>query len=78
MCVMKLKSITFRCSSAQFNRLETVMRHSAIDTRTMALSCALEEFLAYAERSDTRELDLFALVEHVDRTSTGPRFSEQA
>ena len=75
---MKLKSITFRCSSAQFARLEDAIRASSTDTRTMALSDALEEFLDFAERSETRELDLFALVDHVDRTGAGPSFAEQA
>lgn len=75
---MKLKSITFRCSPAQFARLEDAVRTSAIDTRTMALSLALEEFLDYAERQETRSLDLFALVESIDRESEGPSFAEQA
>lgn len=75
---MKLKSITFRCSSAQFDRLEEAMRATAADTRTMALSCALEEFLAFAEHQDTRALDLFSLVELIDTQGNGPRFADQA
>lgn len=75
---MKLKSITFRCSPAQFERLENAIRHSALDTRTMALSCALEEFLDFAEQQDTRSLDLFDLVERVDREGEGPAFADQA
>ena len=75
---MKLKSITFRCSPAQFSRLEDAMRAHAVDTRTMALSCALEEFLEFAEQRETRALDLFALVDRVDNEGSGPRFAEQA
>lgn len=75
---MKLKSITFRCSEAQFSRLEDAIRISSTDTRTTALSEALEEFLDFAECQETRQLDLFALVDHVDRAGDGPTFAEQA
>ena len=75
---MKLKSITFRCSSAQFARLENIVKNSLTDTRTMALSCALEEFLNFAEQQDARNLDLFALVDRVDSEYEGPTFAEQA
>lgn len=75
---MKLKSITFRCSSAQYARLEELIDRSMTDTRTMALSLALEEFLNFAEQQDTRQLDLFALVDRVDHLGHGPAFSEQA
>lgn len=75
---MKLKSITFRCSSAQFSRLEEAIQSTTVDTRTMALSDALEEFLSFAEQQDTRSLDLFALVDRVDSEGSGPRFAEQA
>lgn len=75
---MKLKSITFRCSSAQYERLTLAIDSTIADTRTMALSLALEEFLNFAEKEETRALNLFALVAHVDRMSDGPCFSEQA
>lgn len=75
---MKLKSITFRCSPAQFARLEAAMQSTKTDTRTQALSCALEEFLDFAELDDTRSMDLFALVDHVDHKGNGPTFAEQA
>lgn len=75
---MKLKSITFRCSHAQFTRLEDTMRDTLTDTRTTALSCALEEFLDFVEQDDTRALDLFALVDLIDRDNAGPTFAEQA
>lgn len=78
MPAMKLKSITFRCSPAQFERLENTMKEANIDTRTEALSAALEEFLDFAERTETRAMDLFSLVDHVDEHSRGPRFAEQA
>ena len=54
------------------------MRHASIDTRTQALSTALEEFLEFAERADTRAMDLFALVDLVDGAGEGPSFAEQA
>lgn len=76
---MKLKSITFRCSAAQFARLENAMEHSTVDTRTTALSLALEEFLDFAEQQDTRNLDLFALVDRVDHLADEcPAFADQA
>ncbi|MCH5284412.1 MAG: hypothetical protein J1E42_02330 [Akkermansiaceae bacterium] len=75
---MKLKSITFRCSTAQFERLESTLRATSADTRTAALSSALEEFLDFAEQQDSRALDLFALVDRVDHTGSGPTFAEQA
>lgn len=75
---MKLKSITFRCSPAQFERLENAMRYTKIDTRTQALSSAIEEFLNFAEQSEARAMDLFALVAHVDQGNAGPSFAEQA
>lgn len=76
---MKLKSITFRCSPAQLARLEDSMRFTHTDTRTEALSSALEEFLDFVEQREAREMDLFALVEHVDSTGgDGPTFAEQA
>lgn len=78
MSAMKLKSITFRCSPAQFERLENTMKDTHIDTRTEALSSALEEFLDFAEQAETRSMDLFSLVDYVDEHSTGPRFAEQA
>lgn len=75
---MKLKSITFRCSPAQFERLENTMKEVHIETRTEALSAALEEFLNFAERAETRSMDLFSLVNYVDEHSKGPSFAEQA
>ena len=75
---MKLKSITFRCSSAQFSRLEEVIGSSEVDTRTRALSLALESFLDFAEQADSRSLDLFDLVHRVDHLGHGPAFADQA
>ena len=54
------------------------MQSTKTDTRTQALSCALEEFLDFAELDDTRSMDLFALVDHVDHKGNGPTFAEQA
>lgn len=75
---MKLKSITFRCSPAQFARLENIVKKFADHTRTSALSNALEEFLDFAEQQEARKMDLFALVERVDSECDGPTFAEQA
>lgn len=75
---MKLKSITFRCSPAQFARLEDAMRFASIDTRTQVLACALEEFLDFAELSSTRSMNLFELVDRVDHEGRGPAFADQA
>ncbi len=75
---MKLKSITFRCSVAQLNRLRHLMETELTTTRTDLLSAALEEFLDFVEGHDTRHLDLFSLVQQVDRTGEGVPFSEQA
>ena len=75
---MKQKSITFRCSQAQFARLEAAMETTMIETRTSALSQALEEFLDFVEQPEAIAMDLFALVDYVDREGCGPKFSEQA
>lgn len=49
-----------------------------IETRTSALSQALEEFLDFVEQPEAIAMDLFALVDYVDREGCGPKFSEQA
>ncbi len=75
---MKLRSITFRCTAAQFNRLQQAMQEEYSDTRTSILSAALEEFLDYAERGEMQRLNLFDLVQHLDGLGDGIRFSDQA
>lgn len=75
---MKVKSITFRCSPAQFSRLEYMRHSTSTATRTEALSAALEEFLDFVEQADARAMNLFELVEHVDGEGNGPSFAEQA
>lgn len=72
---MKLKSVTFRCSDPQLNRIEEGMIALKNDNRTDFISKALEEFLDFAEKEEVRELDLFALVERVDKTGSRRRFS---
>ena len=74
---MKLRSITFRCTAAQFNRLQQAMQEEYSDTRTSILSAALE-FLDYAERGEMQRLNLFDLVQHLDGLGDGIRFSDQA
>lgn len=75
---MNPKSITFRCSGTQMHRMNRAMETRADITRTQFLSAALEEFLNFAEQADTRRMDLFSLVERVDRVGEGKAFSEQA
>lgn len=75
---MKLKSITFRCSEAQLNRLESAMASTDARNRTAFISDALASFLAFAEQKDIRELNLFELVERVDSTQAAIPFSQQA
>lgn len=75
---MKLKSITFRCSEAQLNRLESAMASTDARNRTAFISDALASFLAFAEQEDIRELNLFELVERVDSTQAAIPFSQQA
>ncbi len=75
---MKLRSITFRCTAAQFNRLQQAMQEEYSETRTSILSAALEEFLDYAERGEMQRLNLFDLVQHLDGLGDGIRFSDQA
>lgn len=74
---MNLKSITFRCSEAQNNRInDTLLRQGC--TRTELICAALDSFLNYAGEDARRSQDLFELVREIDAASTGPRFAEQA
>ena len=75
---MKQKTITFRCSPAQLQRLEDMMKEAQIATRTEVIASALKEFLDFAERDEIRSMDLFTLVDFVDKHSKGPTFAEQA
>ena len=76
---MKAKAITFRCSQAQYDRMEAFIKALPTPmTRTAVLCTALEEFLNLAEEKKIRAMDLFELVDHLDRTGSGLRFSEQA
>ncbi len=74
---MNLKSITFRCSEAQHNRINNALL-SWGGTRTELICAALDSFLNYAGEDARRSRDLFELVREIDAASTGPRFSEQA
>ena len=76
---MKAKAITFRCSQAQYDRMEAFIKALPTPmTRTAVLCTALEEFLNFAEEKKIRAMDLFELVDYLDRTGSGLRFSEQA
>ena len=75
---MNLKSVTFRCSAAQLARMEASLAEGTHHTRTELISTAIEDFLNYAEREDIAQLDLFALVQHVDGTGSDTPFREHA
>ena len=74
---MNMKSITFRCSEQQNNRMNAA-RHQRACSRTSLITQALESFLNYAEQAHIRNKDLFALVEDIDTCGEGPSFDEQA
>ena len=76
---MKAKAITFRCSQAQYDRMEAFIKALPTPmTRTAVLCTALEEFLDLTEEKKIRAMDLFELVDYLDRTGSALRFSEQA
>ena len=76
---MKAKAITFRCSQAQYDRMEAFIKALPTPmTRTAVLCTALEEFLDLTEEKKIRAMNLFELVDYLDRTGSGLRFSEQA
>ncbi len=75
---MKQKSITFRCSAAQFHRLQENIRARESATRTHVISGAIEEFLDFVEKPEQHSLDLFELVRCIDEAGEGPPFAEQA
>lgn len=75
---MKLKSVTFRCSSSQLKRIDEGMLALNNENRTDFISNALEEFLNFAEKEEIRKLSLFELVDRVDRTGSRHRFSRHA
>lgn len=75
---MKLKSITFRCSRPQLQRLEYAMISNGEDNRTAFITSAVEEFLDFAEQDAIAALDLFDLVQTIDSTGSGEKFAAQA
>lgn len=75
---MKLKSITFRCSQAQLNRMENAILTSSAESRTAFISEALETFLTFAEQDEIQRLNLFELVDRVDAKGTSTPFAQQA
>lgn len=74
---MKQKSITFRCSTCQNDRLNNALSHYA-STRTDFITAALESFLTYAEQTHIRNKNLFELVQDIDALGDGPPFEKQA
>lgn len=74
---MNQKSITFRCSAQQQQRLHSALTNHCC-TRTELITTALESFLAYAEQEHILTKNLFDLVEDIDAHGHGPSFAEQA
>ncbi len=71
----KAKSITFRCSDAQYRRLEQHLSQSD-RTRTDVICEALESFLDFAEAH--RHLNLFELVEAANAIGAKVKFEDEA
>lgn len=71
----KAKSITFRCSEAQYRRLEKHMSHTN-KTRTAIICEALKSFLDFADRN--KQLNLFELVEAANSVGAKVKFEDEA
>jgi hypothetical protein len=74
---MSVKSITFRCSEQQIQRINAARLLRAC-SRTSLITEALQFFLNYAEQSHIREKNLFALVRDIDESGDKTPFEEQA
>ncbi len=75
---MKQKSITFRCTQAQFDRMQQNLQTQNDINRSSVLSAALEEFLDFIESSIEAEADLFTLVDLVNNVGDRTSFCSQA
>lgn len=75
--MIKLKSVTFRCSEIQQRRLEQELAAESM-TRTELIMKALEQFLHFAESEEAQQLSLFELVEAIDQSGSGARFADEA
>lgn len=75
---MKQKSITFRCTQAQFDRMQQNLQTQNDINRSSVLSAALEEFLDFIESSIEAEADLFTLVDRVNNVGDRTSFCSQA
>ena len=75
---MNLKSVTFRCSSAQLARMESALLDTHLSTRTELIATALEDFMSFAEQKDIAQMDLFTLVQQVDKLCSTQPFREHA
>ncbi|MCQ2365125.1 MAG: hypothetical protein MJ051_06190 [Akkermansia sp.] len=73
----KQKSITFRCTVAQNNRIESALQNEKL-TRTDLICTALEQFLTFTESEDIHTLDIFALVREIDSRGSAVSFAEEA
>lgn len=54
------------------------MNRLSYETRTELLSCALEDFLHYVEQKDVAQLDLFELVQRINKEGSAREFSQQS
>lgn len=74
---MKHKSLTFRCTSTQFARLEETLKLLGQDNKSSLLNAALEDFLNFAEQEHIAALSLFELIEIIDNIGGAEKFSSQ-
>jgi uncharacterized protein (DUF1778 family) len=74
---MKQKSITFRCTAPQHERLEAAMEATETN-RTGFIVAALTAFLNYTDREEIRSKNLFELVKDIDALGNGGKFEDFA
>lgn len=74
---MKQKSITFRCTALQNERLEAVLENTETN-RTGFIIAALTAFLNYAEQEEIRRRNLFELVKGIDALGDKGKFEDFA
>ena len=70
------KSITFRCSEKQHQRMEAAIAESGMN-RTEFITKALVEFLDFAEQEEVKKMDLFELVAAIDNVGSKEKFEDQ-
>lgn len=73
---MRLIPVSFRCTLPQMSRLETALAERSRN-RSALINEALESFLRFVERAESRRLSLFQLVEQIDSVGARVPFSAQ-